>query len=854
MKRKLKQITMMHGEVPVEKLRWKCPEKLFDFETTDDLPVQTKIIGQPRGIQAIETGLGIKHPGYNIYVSGLSGTGRSTTVRQILDQIDKGYDIPDDKLYVHNFKDPDRPRLLRLTAGQGKQFCKEMEHLLESFMQQLPGIFESDDYKRHIDKVTDAFREKHKELFQNFEKLVSDAGFAVVKVQMGTFTKPDLMPVVDEKPVPFEELEKMVAEKKFPVEKFEALKNRYSEFKLAMEKMLSSVRELEKQLREEIAKRIVEFGLPFIESQIRYIQEIYKNKGINEYLEEIQEYTLDEIGIFLKPKEEEQPQLQMMMGGVQKEKDPFKFYRANLLVDNSRVERSPVIIETAPNFKNLFGTIEKIVDRAGNWTSDFMNIKAGSVLRADGGVLVINLLDAIFEPLVWPTLKRTLKYGQLEIESPESMHLLGQSALKPEPVKLDLKVVLIGSKMHYLVLFSHDEDFKKIFKISADFTDRMDRTKQHILEYAGFIKQITQREKTLPFSRSGVAAVVEESIRMTDRQSKLSARFSDVADLIREASYWAKSEGKTVVQSLHVKKSIQEQVYRKSMIEERIQEYIDSGVIMIDTAGKKKGQINGLAVYSLGDHAFGKPARITATISLGKAGIINIEREAELSGKIHDKGIQILSGFLRSRFAQDKPLALTASICFEQSYGGIDGDSASSTELYLLLTTLAGVPIRQDIAVTGSVNQKGEIQPIGGVNEKIEGFFDVCRFKRLTGRQGVIIPHQNVEDLQLREDVVETVKNGRFNIWAVKTIDQGLEILTGVRAGKRDRKGLWEEGTINDRADRRLQELALGIQKFYAVHDLKEEVKKGRPEKGVPAPPPPPRQPTRKDEDEGDNR
>jgi len=850
MAKKLDRIPALPDEIAVEKLRWTCPEKLFSFEATADLKSQPRIIGQPRAIQAIKTGLGIKHPGFNIYVSGLTGTGRSTTVRQILEQIKIVCDMPDDKLYVQNFKEADQPRLIRLPAGQGRRFRKDMEHLLHSFKQHLPGIFESDEYKQNIDKITESFRVKNQQVFQKFEKVVGEAGFAVVKIQMGTFTKPDLMPVVDEKPVPFEDLEKMVAEKKFSGKKFEELKTRYLEYKKEMDRLLTSVRELEKKLREEISKMIVKFGLPYIETLINDIRTTYQNDAVSEYLDEIKEYTLEEIGIFLKKEEQETSLKQMLSGGQQQQQDPFRYYNVNLLVDNSRVKCSPVIIETAPNFKNLFGTIEKMVDKAGNWSSDFMNIKAGSMLRADGGVLVINLMDAIMEPFVWPTLKRTLKYGQLEIENPESIYLLGQSALKPQPIKLDLKVVLIGSKMHYLVLFNYDEDFKKIFKISADFTDQMDRNSQHITEYAGFIHQLCEREKVPHFSPSGVAAVVEESIRMADRQTKLSARFSDVADLIREAGYWAGSAKKKVVDRRHVKKAVDEKIYRRKLIEERIQEYIDNGMIMIDHTGKKVGQINGLAVYGFGDHAFGKPSRITATISLGKAGIINIEREADLSGKIHDKGIQILSGFLRTRFAQDKPLALTASICFEQSYGGIDGDSASSTELYLLLSTLANLPIRQDIAVTGSVNQRGEIQPIGGVNEKIEGFYDVCKAKRLTGRQGVIIPHQNVADLQLRPDVVKVVKSGRFHIWAVKTIDEGMEILTGIRAGRRRTDGTWEEGTVNALVDNKLKVLALGIQKFYAIHDVKEVSTGQRPVKGPPSPPPPPKQPIRREEDD----
>ncbi len=847
MKERLKFVQTAHDEVPPEKLRWKCPLDLFDFQTTNDLKSTPKIIGQPRAIQAIKTGLQIKHPGYNIYVSGLTGTGRSSTVNQILKQVDKQKEVPDDKLYVHNFKDNDRPRLIRLPAGKGKSFCKDMQHLVESFRQNLPSIFESDEYKNSLEALTDAYRTRQRDIFQRFEKIVSEAGFAVVQIQTGKFTRPDLMPVLENNPVQWEDLEKMVSEQKYPSEKLEEQKKQYFDFKKELDKVLASGHDLERKLREEIEMIIRKFGSPYIEDLINDIQDRYQNPSVSEFLDEIQEYTLAEIPIFLK--KEDKPATPS--GGVHAFLDPFKFYKVNLLVDNSRCKRPPVIIETAPNYKNLFGTIEKMVDRTGNWLSDFTNIKAGSILRADGGVLVINLMEALIEPLVWKTLKRTLKYGQLEIDSPEALSFFGQSALKPEPIKLELKVVLIGDKQSYLFLYHYDEDFKKIFKISADFDDQMDRNKQHILDCAGFIKRLCDQEKILPFDPSGVAAIIEQSIRMTDRQDKLSTRFSDVADLIRESGFWARDAQSDVVTNEHVMKAVEQNIYRRSLIENRIQEYYDEGMIIIDTSGRKTGQINGLAVYNYGDASFGKPTRITATISFGRAGIINIEREAELSGKIHDKGIQILSGYLRSQFAQDKPLALTASICFEQSYGGVDGDSASSTELYLLLATLADLPIRQDIAVTGSVNQHGEIQPIGGANEKIEGFFDICRQRRLTGTQGVIIPIQNLADLQLRQDVVDAVANGRFHIWAVECIEDGLEILTGVQAGKRTSHGKWEKNTIFDRVDRKLTALALGIQEFFTSQETKSAATGTRPPKG-PAIPPPPKQPTRKDDDETD--
>ena len=849
MKRGIKEVKNPPVELTSQQLRWECPESLFSFKCTDEIDENAGIIGQPRAIKSIKTGLEIKHPGFNIFVSGLSGTGRSSTVREILKQLDRRKDIPDDKLYVHNFKDPDQPRLIRLPAGQGREFVKDMETLVNTFQKHLPAIFESDEYKNIMESVSQKYRSQERNLYQEFEKVVQEAGFAVVRIQMGSVTRPDLLPVKDEKPVPFDELEKDVQEGRMTQEDLEKLRKKYSELRIQLEKILALGRKLEMGYQQEARETIKELSKPFVVSPIEDIREKYTLNGMSVYLDEIREFTLNEIEIFFK-KDTKEPQMQIP-GLTMPANNPFHLYEVNLIVDNSQRKNSPVIIETAPNYKNLFGTIEKVIDRSGNWVSDFMNIKAGTVLRAEGGYLVINLLEAISEPYVWQTLKRTLKYGQLEIENPESFFLLGQSALKPEPIQLDLKVVLIGDKQHYIMLYNYDEEFRKIFKISADFTDRMDRTEKHISDYACFIRRLTSEENIPAFTPSGVAAIVEESIRMADRQTKLSAKFSDVADLIREAGYWAKHQKSKKVIRKHVEKAITEQRYRRGMIEDQIKEYYEEGLIMIDFAGKNIGQINGLAVYDYGEFSFGKPVRITSTVSMGKAGIINIEREAELSGKIHDKGIQILTGFLRHRFAQDKPLAFTASICFEQSYGGIDGDSASSTELYLLLTTLAGIPIRQDIAVTGSVNQHGEIQPIGGANQKAEGFYDFCKSRRLTGKQGVIIPVQNVQDLQLRPDVVDAVKAGKFHIWPVKTIDEGLAVLTGYEPGVKSANGNWPEGTINYLVDEKLRHLTLDIHEFFEASDKKTQDKVTRPSKKRKGPPPSPKQPTRKDKDEG---
>ncbi|MGA7965184.1 MAG: Lon protease family protein, partial [Gammaproteobacteria bacterium] len=496
------------------------------------------------------------------------------------------------------------------------------------------------------------------------------------------------------------------------------------------------------------------------------------------------------------------------------EGDRFQPYKVNLMVDNSQQKGPPIIVEGYPTYKNIFGSIERIVDRAGLWRTDFSKIKAGSLLKANGGYLVINLLDAVVEPGVWQALKRALKSDKLEIQTYDPFYLFTTSGLKPEPIELNVKVVVISDYHLYSLLLNYDEDLQKIFKVRADFDTSMNRDEETVLQLARFIKSKTDEEELKPFDRGAVAAMVEQTVRMAGKQEKISTSFLEITDFIREASFFADQEGMSVVERKHVEKAIEAKKYRASMFEEHIQEMIDRGTLNMDVHGEVVGQVNGLAVYSMGDYAFGKPSRITASTSMGRAGIINIEREADMSGKTHNKGVLILGGYMRKRYAQDKPLTISASIAFEQSYGGVDGDSASSTEIYALLSSLSEIPIKQNIAVTGSVNQNGQIQAIGGVNEKIEGFFDCCKRLGPTKDQGVMIPATNVKDLMLRQDVVEAVKKKNFTIYSVKTIDEGIEILTGKKAGVRTATGHYTKGSVNYLVDEKLKSLAMGLKEF----------------------------------------
>lgn len=814
---------MTFEEVPIEKLRWRCDPKKLKFQSTADLPITEEVIGQERALEAIRLGLDIDGFGYNIFVTGLVGTGRKTAIKGLLEEIDTVGKIPSDICYVNNFKNPDMPKMISLPAGRGNEFRGDMDNLIETLKKKIPLIFEDERYLNKKKEILEKFREQQAAYFKEFEKKVTQEKFSLVQVQMGPYSRPGIFPVIDGNTMSFDQLEALVQEGKLSEEEVERLREKQRELASELEDIFKETRKTEKEIRQSLQDLDKEVISPVVRDSLFDLREKYNNEKINNYLEEVQGSIMENLSRFTE--KEEQPQIIPGLT-IPQPADQFTEYRVNVLVDNSDTRGAPIIVETAPNYRNLFGTMERVVDRSGIWKTDFNRIKAGSFLRANGGYLIIDALDALIEPGVWLTLKRTLKNGVVEMQTYDPFYLFATSALKPEPIEANVKVIMVGDATMYHLLYNYDEEFKKIFKVKADFDTVMDKDEEAISKYASLIHKICKEENLKPFDRSGAAAVVEYGVRIAGRQKKLTTRFHLLADVLREASYWAVKEGSQDVSEAHVEKAIQKRIHRINLVEDKIQEMIDDGMIMIDSDGTVVGQVNGLSVYNLGDYAFGKPSRITAKVAMGKAGIINIEREAELSGPTHNKGVFILAGYLRGKYAQDKPLAMSASICFEQSYSGVDGDSASSTEIYALLSSLSGVPLRQDIAVTGSVNQKGEIQPIGGVNEKIEGFFDVCKAKGLTGRQGVMIPHQNVDDLMLRKDVVKTVEEGKFRIYPVKTIDQGIEILTGVGAGQRDKDGSFKEGTVNFLVDKQLEELASGIKEFEAAEEKPSKKKK----------------------------
>lgn len=793
-------------ELPVEKLRWRCDPASIPYATSATSPPCDEIIGQERALRSLQTGLDIRSLGYNIFITGMVGTGRTTTIKQLLEKLEKGDQPPDDILYVNNFKYPDEPTLLMLPAGKGRQFGAAMDDLIEMLKRNIPDLLKSKYYAERRDTIIENQQRKQKEILQSFEEEASRGGFSVIQVQMGLFVKPDLIPIIEETPTPFAKLEGMVREKKFPAKTLEELKKRYEELSGKLEGIFERLREIDEETRTMLKNWDAESIAPIIKGAVSEINAKFPYPKIAEYLADAEAHLIGSIDLFKNQKKDEEKK---------ESPEPFLEYRVNLLVDNSGLKHAPVVMETNPNYINLFGSIESTVGRMGVWQTDFTKIKAGSFLKANGGFLVINALDAIIEPGVWTTLKRTLRNQVFEIQNYAALFLFSTTRLKPQSIKVNVKVVMIGDEEIYNLLWFVDQDFKKIFKIKAEFDSEMSKSENSIADYVRFIKKISDEDSLLPFDQSGMAAVVEYGTRIAGRHKKLSTRFHVIADVVREAGYWAQKDEKKVVSAAHVETAVKERFERVSLIENKIQEMIEENTIMIDTEGQVVGQVNGLSVYSMGQFSFGKPTRITARTAVGRAGVINIEREADMSGSTHNKGVLILGGYMRGKYAQDKPFALSASIAFEQSYGGVDGDSASSTEVYAIVSSLSQLPLRQDVAVTGSLNQKGEIQPIGGVNEKIEGFYDVCKAKGLTGTQGVIIPHQNVQNLMLRPDVVGAAAQGKFHIYPIKTIDEGIEILTGVPAGARKEDGTFEEGSVNELVDKELQRLARSAKDFF---------------------------------------
>lgn len=805
-----------HAALTPEKLRWTCDPKSLPFETTAEIDPVSGDMGQDRALRALRMGVEMRAPGYNLFVCGLSGTSRGGMIVRMIEEMKLETEPAPDRCYVNNFKYPDRPRLLTLPRGQATAFKKEIESGIEFLRRRIPQVFEGEPFQRQKTRIVERFTLREKELMDDFTRRIAREQFALGRMQVGAVALPEIFPVLEGQMVPIEEIPKMVQDGKLESTAAEDLERKYDQFRQEFTVVYRKTLSLSRELASEMSYLEQEAASVLVDGVIEELKEKYPAGAIVEYLEEVRHHILDNLDPFKEREgEEEQPPSEGGMPRQEKnERDPFRVYGVNVILAHGEDEKVPVVFETVPTYANLFGTIHRSYDARGGWNSDFMDLRGGSLLRADGGYLVMYALDAITETGVWRTLKRTLNHGKLEIQPVDMFFPFSASALKPEPIDVHVKIILIGDREMYELFYNYEDDFKKIFKVRVEFDEEMSWSDAVMKQYAGRLRKLSEDEKLAPFDRTAVASILEFGVRQAGRRGKITTRFFDLADLAREADYIARQEQKKIVTAEHVKRALDAKIERHNLTETKIREMVEQNLVFIDTTGSRVGQVNGLSVLEIGGYSFGKPVRITASVAMGKTGIINIERESNLSGRFHDKGVQIIAGYLRGIFAQDKPMSLAASVCFEQSYSGVDGDSASSTEVYALLSALSGFPIRQDLAVTGSVNQQGDVQPIGGVNEKIEGFYDVCRIKGFTGQQGVLIPAENVDDLMLKSEVIDAVGKGQFHIYPVKTIQQGIEILTGIPAGERNAEGCFEEGGVFARANARLKDMADTMQKF----------------------------------------
>ena len=805
------------SSLPPEKLRWHCDPARIPFETTAEVEPTVNDMGQDRAMRALRMGVELKASGYNLFVCGLSGTSRGGMIVRMVEEMHLETETAPDRCYVNNFKNADRPRLLTLPRGQANAFKKEVESGIDFLRRRIPQVFEGEPFQRQKTRIVERFTVREKELMDDFTRRIAREQFALGRMQVGAVALPEIFPVLEGQMVPIEEIPKMVQEGKLESVAAEDLERKYDQFRQEFTVVYRKTLSLSRELASEMSYLEQEAASVLVDGVIEELKEKYPNPQISEYLEEVRHHILDNLDPF-KEREGEDDQPPSEGGGGPRpertDRDPFRVYGVNVILAHGEQEKVPVIFETIPTYANLFGTIHRSYDTRGGWNSDFMDLRGGSLLRADGGFLVMYALDTLTETGVWRTLKRTLNHGKLEIQPVDVFFPFSSAALKPEPIEIHVKIILIGDRDMYELLYDYEDDFKKIFKVRVEFDEEMAWSEEVIRQYAGRLRKLSDDEHLCPFDRTAVAVLLEHGVRRAGRRGKITARFFDLADLAREASYVAKHEKATVVTAEHVRKAQEAQIDRHNLTETKIREMVEQNLLFIDTTGARAGQVNGLSVLEIGGYAFGKPVRITAAVALGKLGIINVERESNLSGRFHDKGVQIISGYLRRTFAQDKPLSLSASVCFEQSYSGVDGDSASSTEIYAILSALSEIPIKQELSVTGSVNQQGDVQPIGGVNQKIEGFYDVCKLKGFTGTQGVLIPAENVEDLMLRDEVIEAVAKKKFHIYPVATIEQGIEILTGVRAGKRSKAGKFEPGSVFAAVDSRLREMAETLRKF----------------------------------------
>jgi lon-related putative ATP-dependent protease len=788
----------MLQKVDKEDLYSCCKPDELPFKTTDDIPTLTETIGQKRALSALQFGLDIDSHGFNIYILGESGTGKLTTIKTILEDKSKNETIPNDWCYVYNFKNIDLPRAISLKPGTGLAFQKEMDELITVLRQEIPKIFESKEYEKQRTKILEDFQHKQKEQFTDLEKEAKDKDFTLRKTVSGLILVPVKTTGETLSEEEYEGLEPRVKKKIETIGK---------ELQEKLDDVIRIVREEEKKIKDLMKDLERQATLSSIGHRIEELKKAYNdNSEVPNYLEQVMEDILEHLDDFKPQEEQAAPSLQFMRPA--KSEPSFVRYSVNVFVNNHELKGAPVVIESNPTYYNLFGRVEHKL-QYGVAMTDFTMIKTGSLQQANGGYLVIDALELLKNIFSYDALKRTIKDKEIKIEDVwEQYRLLSTATLKPQAIPFNVKIVLVGNPRLYYLLYNLDEEYRELFKVKADYENRMDRNPDHMLKYASFIKAKCDERGLRPFDRDAVAKVIEYGSRLAEHQRKLSAKFSDIADLLREADHWAKYNKHSLVTAGDVDKAFEEKTYRSNKVEKKILEATEEGTILIDTEGAVVGQINGLSVLDLGDYRFGMPSRITARTYAGRAGIINIERETKMSGKIHEKAILILIGYLGGKYAIKQSLSLTAYLTFEQLYGGIEGDSATCAEVYALLSSISGVPLKQSYAITGSMNQHGDVQPIGGVNEKIEGFYEVCKLSGLNGGHGVIIPKRNLMNLMLKADVIDAVVNGKFTIYSIDKIEDGIEVLTGMHPGEMQTDGTYPEGTFNFLVAKKLKELS----------------------------------------------
>jgi lon-related putative ATP-dependent protease len=776
----------------------------FQFEITTEVEELSEIIGQPRAFEAVRFGTGMQREGYNIFALGPPGTGKRTLVTQFFQERASLEPAPDDWCYVHNFEQDHRPKAIRLPPGCGIEFQKDMEGFVEELRNSLSAAFESDEYRTRRRMVESEFQERQEAAFEALQEKASQDNFTLLRTPTGLV----FAPVKDGEVMPPDDFNELPEDQRQEMEKdVQALQKK-------LQALLQNIPVWQRELRKGIRDINHEITQVAVESILNDLKEKYTTYSqIIEHLSAIQEDVIENASRFLETEETSEessgePSVRSLMTRGRSRPALMRRYQVNLLVDNGNSDGAPVIHEDNPTYQNLIGRVEQIA-QLGALVTNFTLIKPGSLHRANGGYLILDARKVLLQPYAWEALKRALEGGQVRIESPgEMLGMLSTVFLEPEPIELDLKVAMIGDRMLYYLLAQSDPDFSEHFKVQADFTEEIPRTIENQELYARMIAKLIHKDELRAFNREAVARIIEHCARVVGDSERLTVQVNNIVDLLNEADYWASKEGNHVVHASDVQKAIDARVYRADRVRERYQENILRETIMISTEGDRIGQINGLSVIGMGDFSFGFPSRITASVQRGKGNVVNIEREVELSGPIHSKGVLILSGFLGQRYAAEEPLSLSASLVFEQSYSGVEGDSASSAELYALLSAISGVPIIQSFAVTGSVNQHGQVQAIGGVNEKVEGYFDICQQRGLTGEQGVLIPTSNVKHLMLRKDVREAVKAGKFNVYPIDDIDQGIELLTGIPAGRIEEDGKYPPDTINGKVQNRLEKLA----------------------------------------------